>query len=224
MPSGVPLLSCARASLRSSCNLVQDVRNTRSIIGRSAAGWFEPPSVPREVFGASADASDAPIPDISADGRSTGSGDALVVDRRRGEARGIRSALDQDHRGALRPQQDEARQVLCRWRGEAPGETAFFEEAHVDVLPLGGVVAVTDQHGESAFRSSALDAAGDVRDEEVPGVEHDEADRRAASGAQSSRLVVQKEPDFRDGAPDPVRPRGVRLIGGSQQRRGSRIP
>ena len=77
---------------------------------------------------------------------------------------------------------------------------------HVEVrgLPAGSVVAVAEDHGEPGGLGDVLDAAGDVGEERVGDVEHDQADRAAAAGAQLPGRLVADEAERGDRGVDPL--------------------
>ena len=75
----------------------------------------------------------------------------------------------------------------------------LLEEVEVGALALGLLVAVAEQDRHAVLGGAILRAAGDIREERVAHVEHDEPDRPAATRAQLAGGVVAHEAELLDG-------------------------
>ena len=121
-----------------------------------------------------------------------------VVDRDRREAAVGGLPVDEHDRGASGAQVLEARHVVGE-RGDQHAVHALLLE-EVDVRPFAIVVlvAVAEQDRHAGFGGTIFGPAGDVGEEGVAHVEHDEADRAASSCAQLACRVVAHEAELVD--------------------------
>jgi hypothetical protein len=150
-----------------------------------------------------ADEGDVPVPAL----QQVGDGEVAaehVVDRDRALAAGRRPAVDQDDRRAAPLQPGEPRARPDHRRDEHPLHPVLFEQFQVALLLAFLVVAVAQDDGEARLVRLVLHAAGQVGEERVGHVEHHQADRPAAPGAQLAGGLVAHEAEFRDRGVHPV--------------------
>jgi hypothetical protein len=83
----------------------------------------------------------------------------------------------------------------------------------VGALLLRAVVGVAEEHRQAGAVGDVLDAAGDVGEERVGDVEHDQADRAAAPGAQVAGGLVAHEAEDGDRGQHPLAGRRADRIG-----------
>ena len=166
-----------------------------------------------------------PVGDLADGERSTDEGDAApteteqvrgggaaardVVDRDRAEG-AIRVAVDEHHGGAVGAQALEPFADVAEGRDEHAAHALLLEEVEVGGLALGLLVAVAEQHRDAVLGRLVFRAAGDVGEERVAGVEHDEADRTRPTGAQLAGGVVAHVAEVADGERARARPRSPR--------------
>jgi hypothetical protein len=139
-----------------------------------------------------------------------------VVDGDRGEARVVGLPID-EHRG--RPavaESGEAVEVVAERGDEDTGDALLLEEVEVGALAVEALVAVAEQDRQSFGVGAVLGTAGDVGEERVADVEHDEADAAAPTGAELSGRVVPHETELVDGRVHAFDGDGRHLLGAVQ--------
>ena len=104
----------------------------------------------------------------------------------------------EDHRHAALTQAREAGEVPGDRGHEHSVDALFAEQVEVGVFAVGAFVAVAEQHAHARFGGAVLGTAGDLGEERVAGVEHDQRDAAAASGAQLPGGVVAHEAEVVD--------------------------
>jgi hypothetical protein len=127
-----------------------------------------------------------------------------VVDRDRALVGARRLPVDEDHRHAALAQRRERGGEDGGRRDQHALHTLLGE--HVEVRRLLGlpVVGVAEDHGEAGRVGRLLDAAGDVGEERVGDVEHDQADGPAHPGAQLAGRLVAHEAEGHDRVEHPA--------------------
>jgi hypothetical protein len=127
-----------------------------------------------------------------------------VVHRHRALAPGGGPAVHQDDRRAPLLQQREAL-VVGGHRGDQDAlYPVLFQQLQIVRFLHLLVVAVAKDHGQAGLARLVLDAAGHVGEERVRHVQHDQADRAAAPGAQLTGRLVPDEAELLDGGADSV--------------------
>ncbi len=103
-----------------------------------------------------------------------------VVDGDRREAADPRHSRSTSTTGVPRARSRcEPRQVIAERGDEHAVHALLLEQVEVGALAVGVLVAVAEQDGHAVLRGAILRAAGDIGEERVPHVEHDEPDRAA---------------------------------------------
>ena len=123
---------------------------------------------------------------------------ADVVDRYRGEALVGDFPVDEHHGGAAIAQTSQSREVVGERRDEQTGDALLLEEVDVGALAFDLLVAVAECDRHPRLGGSFLGAAGDVGEERVAHVEHDQAYRATVSCAQLPGGVVAHEAELLD--------------------------
>ncbi len=128
----------------------------------------------------------------------------LIVDAHRAEPLVVAAPVDQDGRRAALAEAPQLRTDLAIRRDQDAAHPLLLEQIEVAGLTLDVFGAVAEDHREPVPGGFALRSAGEIREERVPDVEHDEPHRRAAPHAQLPRGVVAHIAQHLDRFADPA--------------------
>jgi hypothetical protein len=127
-----------------------------------------------------------------------------VVDGDRAQRPGGRPAVDQDDRGAAALQSGQPLVGARDRRDQDALDPVLFQQLQVTRLPVQLLVAVAQDDGQAGHARLVLDAPGDVGEERVRHVRHDQADGAAAARAQLPGRLIPDEPQRLDRRVHPV--------------------
>ncbi len=122
----------------------------------------------------------------------------LVVDADGAEGVVFAASVDEYCGRAALAESTQPRAHLPVRRDQDAAHPLLFEEVEVAGLAVDVLVAVAEDHGQPVLGGLAFRAAGEIGEERVAHIEHDEADRRAAPDTQLSRRVVAHVPELVD--------------------------
>ena len=121
-----------------------------------------------------------------------------VVDGDGGEGSVARAAVDENDRGACLAQPPQRGEVSVDGGDEDARNAVLLEHFEQAAFALAGVVASAEEHGVAVVERAGLRPVGDIHEERVAGVEHNEAEAAAVACAELPRGVVAHESEFVD--------------------------
>jgi hypothetical protein len=181
------------------------------------------------AIGQRLDGTQVPVLDLAECKRPAGEGDAPVatlkqvargeeppehvIDGHRAEVGQLGPAVHEDDGGASLHEDVEPRVVGADRGDEHALHALLLEDVEVAGLPLHGLTAVAQHDDGAVFGRRCLDAVGDVGEEGVGDVEHDQSDGAAAAGPELACRLVAHEPQIVDGVQNPATGVGSHEVG-----------